>query len=71
VPPAPRPHPALARLARRYRLDGLRPSCLADRALLAAWGTDRMGDVPLAAGLAAHPWRAVTLAASILTRDQG
>lgn len=66
--PAPAPEPALARLCRRYRRDGMRPSRLADRALLALWRTDTMGDVPLAAGLAAHPWRAVTLATSILGR---
>jgi hypothetical protein len=70
-PPAPAPHAALARLARSYRLDGLRPSRLADRALLAAWRTDEMGRVPLAAGLAAHPWRAAQLGASILKGDRG
>jgi hypothetical protein len=70
-PPAPPAHPALARMAREYALEGLRPSCLADRALLRAWRTDTMGDVPLAAGLVAHPWRAVTLATSILWRGRG
>ena len=70
-PPAPAPHPALRRLAVDYRRDGIRPSRLADRALLAAWGTDDMGDVPLAAGLAAHPWRAATLAASMLRGARG
>jgi SAM-dependent methyltransferase len=70
-PPAPPPHPALARLRREYALDSLRPARLADRALLKAWRTDQMGDVPLAAGLAAHPWRAVTLAASMLKTARG
>jgi SAM-dependent methyltransferase len=70
-PPAPPPHPEFERLEREYRLDGLRPSRLADRALLRAWRTDTMGDVPLAAGLAAHPWRAVTLATSMVRRTQG
>lgn len=70
-PPAPAPHPALERLRRAYARDGLRPSRVADRALLALWRTDTMGDVPLAAGLAAHPWRAVTLATSILVRGRG
>ena len=70
-PPAPAPHAALEALRRRYVRDGLRPSRVADRALLALWRTDTMGDVPLAAGLAAHPWRAVTLATSILSRARG
>lgn len=70
-PPAPSAHPAIARLAREYRRDGLRPSRLADRALLAAWRTDDMGRVPLAAGLAVHPWRAATLGATMLRRGQG
>jgi hypothetical protein len=60
-PPAPAAHPALAALARRYRRDGLRPSRLADRAVLRAWRTDVMGDVPLAAGLAVHPVRCAAL----------
>jgi SAM-dependent methyltransferase len=70
-PPASSPHPALRRLALEYQLDGLRPRRLADRALLAAWRTDDMGHVPLAAGLAVHPWRAATLAATMLRRTQG
>jgi hypothetical protein len=70
-PPAPPPHAALARLARSYRLDGWRPSRVADRALLAAWGTDTMGDVPLAPALVAHPVRAVALGASLLARRRG
>ena len=70
-PPAPPPDPALERLRRHYVRDGRRPSRLADRALLALWRTDTMGDVPLAAGLAAHPWRAVTLATSIVQRARG
>jgi SAM-dependent methyltransferase len=70
-PPAPPPHPDLARLARAYLLDGLRPSRVADRALLRAWRTDDMGDVPLAAGLAVHPWRALSLGASLLRRSRG
>jgi SAM-dependent methyltransferase len=70
-PPAPPPHPALGRLEREYLLDGLRPSRLADRALLRAWRTDTMGDVPLAAGLAVHPWRAVSLATSIMKGHRG
>jgi SAM-dependent methyltransferase len=69
--PAPPPHPALEGLQREYRLDGLRPSRLVDRALLALWRTDTMGEVPLAAGLAAHPWRAVTLATSIVRQPRG
>ena len=69
--PAPPPHPALARLARSYRLDGLRPSRVADRALLRLWRTDRMDGVPLAAGLAAHPSRAVALATSMVRRSGG
>ena len=60
-PPAPPPHPALARMARRLRLDGLRPSRLADRGVLRLWRTDQMDGVPLAAGLAAHPGRSATL----------
>ena len=60
-PPAPPPHPALVGLQRRYLLDGLRPSRLADRALLRAFGTDVMDGVPLWAGLAAHPVRAARL----------
>ena len=70
-PPAPAPPPALRHLQRRYRADGWRPSRLADRALLRAWRTDTMGDVPLAAGLAVHPWRAVTLATSMLRGARG
>jgi SAM-dependent methyltransferase len=70
-PPAPAPHPAFERLRREYALDGLRPSRLADRALLRTWRTDTMGDVPLAAGLAAHPWRALTLATSLARRARG
>lgn len=60
-PPAPSPSSALRALARAYRIDGLRPSRLADRALLRAWRTDTMGDVPLVAGFAVHPWRAASL----------
>lgn len=60
-PPAPPPAPALRALTRAYRLDGLRPSRLADRSLLRAWRTDTMGDVPLVAGFAVHPWRAASL----------
>ena len=70
-PPAPPADAALDRLERHYRRDGRRPSRLADRALLALWRTDTMGDVPLAAGLAAHPWRAVTLATSMRNRARG
>ena len=69
--PAPPPHPALARLQREYRFDGFRPSRLADRALLRAWRTDTMGDVPLAPALAMHPARAVALGASLLRRPRG
>lgn len=54
-PPAPPPHPALARMQRRYRLDGLRPSRLADRALLRAFRTEIMDGVPLWAVFTAHP----------------
>jgi hypothetical protein len=64
-PPAPPPHPALQRIERRYRLDGWRPSRVADRALLRAWRTDTMGDVPLVAGLAAHPGRAAALGVAL------
>jgi SAM-dependent methyltransferase len=67
-PPAPSPHPALARLAREYRLDGCRPSRLADRALLRAFRTDVMDGVPLAAALAVHPWRAVSLGVALAQR---
>lgn len=70
-PPAPPADPAFERLRRGYARDGLRPSRLADRGLLALWRTDTMGDVPLAAGLAAHPWRAVTLATSLARRARG
>lgn len=70
-PPSPPADPAFARLAREYARDGLRPSRLADRALLRAWRTDTMGDVPLAAGFAVHPWRAVTLATSMVRRPRG
>jgi len=70
-PPAPPAPAALAGLARRYRLDGLRPSRLADRAVLGLWRTDQMDGVPLVAGLVAHPWRAVTLATSIVRRGRG
>jgi len=64
-PPAPAPHPALATLARRYRRDAWRPSRLADRALLRAFRTDLMGDVPLWAGLVAHPVRALDLGVAL------
>lgn len=64
-PPAPPRPPALDALAARYRRDGLRPSRLADRALLRAWRTDVMGDVPLWAGLLAHPLRAVALGVAL------
>ena len=70
-PPAPPPHTELARLQRQYRVDGCRPSRLADRALLRAWGTDTMGDVPLWAALAVHPVRAGSLGASLLRRPRG
>jgi len=70
-PSAPPPHAALARLSRSYRFDGVRPSRLADRALLAAWRTDTMGDVPLWAALAVHPWRAAQLGASIMKGVRG
>lgn len=70
-PPASTPHPGLARLRRAYVLDGLRPSRVADRALLRLWRTDTMGGVPLAAGLVAHPWRAVTLVISMAGRARG
>lgn len=70
-PPAPPPHDALARLRRQYRLDGLRPSRLTDRALLRAWRTDTMGDVPLWAALAVHPVRAGALGASLLRGPRG
>jgi SAM-dependent methyltransferase len=70
-PPAPSPHPELARLQREYRLDGYRPSRVADRALLRAWRTDTMGDVPLGAALAVHPVRAVALGASLLRGPRG
>jgi len=70
-PPAPPPHPALVRLQREYRVDGLRPSRLTDRALLRSWRTDTMGDVPLWAALAVHPVRAAALGASLLRRPRG
>ena len=70
-PPATAPHPALARLQQEYRLDGVRPSRVADRALLRTWRTDTMGDVPLAAALAVHPVRAVALGASLLRGPRG
>jgi SAM-dependent methyltransferase len=70
-PPAPPPPHALARLQRDYRVDGLRPSRLADRVLLRAWGTDTMGDVPLWAALTVHPVRAGVLGASLLRRPRG
>lgn len=54
---------ALERIRRALVLDGLRPSRLSDRALLALWRAERMDEVPLWAGLAAHPWRAARWAA--------
>jgi SAM-dependent methyltransferase len=69
-PPAPAPHPGLAQLERRYRLDGARPSRLADRALLRGYRTDVMDGVPLAAALVAHPWRAAALGVALLRRRQ-
>ena len=65
-PPAPPPHPALALLARRYRRDGWRPSRAADRAVLRAFRTHEMGDVPLWAGLAVHPVRALRLGVALV-----
>lgn len=70
-PPAPPAHAELQRLQQEYRLDGLRPSRLADRALLRAWATDTMGDVPLWAALTVHPWRAAQLGASMLKGVRG
>jgi hypothetical protein len=67
-PPAPPPHPALAQLARRYRLDGARPSRVADRALLWAYRTEVMDGVPLAAALVVHPWRAASLGVALARR---
>lgn len=69
-PPAPPAHPALGRLGRQYALDGLRPSRLADRAILRAFRTDVMDGVPIAAALAVHPWRAVSLGVTLLGRRQ-
>lgn len=63
--PAPPPHRALATLVRRYRLDGFRPSRLADRGVLRLWHTDQMDGVPLAAWLAAHPGRSVSLGVAL------
>lgn len=67
--PAP-PLPAeLDGIRRRLRRDGLRPSRLSDRALLALWRADRMDEVPLWAGLAAHPWRVLRWAAGVAFRS--
>lgn len=69
-PPAPPAHPALTALQRRYAVDGLRPSRLADRALLRAFRTDVMDGVPFAAALALHPWRAASLGVALARRRQ-
>jgi SAM-dependent methyltransferase len=69
-PPAPPAHPALASLARRYLIDGVRPSRVADRALLRAYRTDVMDGVPFAAALAVHPWRAVALGVALARQRQ-
>ncbi|HYD11043.1 MAG TPA: class I SAM-dependent methyltransferase [Acidimicrobiales bacterium] len=60
--------PSLRHLARRLRLDGLRPSRVSDRALLALWRAERMDEVPLWAGLAAHPVRVARWAAGVAFR---
>ena len=63
------PAPAgLRTIQRRLRLDGLRPSRLSDRALLSAFRAERMDEVPLWAGLAAHPWRVLRWGAGVAFR---
>jgi len=66
--PAP-PTPSLRHIERRLRLDGLRPSRLTDRALLSLWRAERMDEVPLWAGLAAHPWRVLRWVAGVAFRS--
>lgn len=61
--------PSLQHVARRLRFDGLRPSRLSDRAVLSLWRAERMDDVPLWAGLTAHPWRALRWAAGVAFRS--
>jgi SAM-dependent methyltransferase len=51
------PSTSLRHVERRLRLDGLRPSRVSDRALLSLWRAQRMDEIPLWAGLAAHPVR--------------
>lgn len=62
-PTSPVDAAALSRIRRCLVLDGLRPSRLSDRALLVLWRAERMDEVPLWAGLVAHPWRAARWAA--------
>jgi hypothetical protein len=62
--PAPAPV-SLRHIERRLRWDGLRPSRLSDRVLLCLWRASRMDEVPLWAGLAAHPWRVLRWLAGV------
>ena len=60
--------PSLRHIERRLRLDGARPSRLSDRALLSLWRASRMDEIPLWAGLVAHPWRVLRWAAGVAFR---